>query len=156
PYRKAAKPSDQPLLDAIVKGNLAAVRKALSRGADKNAREVKLPGQVVWPGRTALMIALIERRIEIAESLIMSGADLNAKAAIASRWGGIDGIDATKIAVDLKQLEILRLLLQSGADASAVDENGNLAVHEAASNGDIAFLRTLLGDDPRLKAKTAI
>src|ERR1700737_4003832 len=34
-YRKAANPSDQRLLDAVVEGNLAAVRRALSRGADK-------------------------------------------------------------------------------------------------------------------------
>lgn len=156
PYRKAAKPSDQPLLDAIVDGKLAAVRTSLSRGADKNARETRLPGQVVWPGRTALMVALIERQLAIAEFLIRGGVDLNAKAAIASRWGGVDGIDALKITIDLNQPEILTLLLQLGANASAVDEDGNLAVHAAASNGDVAFLRALLGDDPHLDAKTTM
>jgi ankyrin repeat protein len=156
PYRKATNPFDQPLLDAIVKGNLAAVRKALSRGMDKNARELKLPGQVVWPGRTALMIALIERRFDIAESLIKSGADVNAKAAIGSRWGGVDGIDAMKIAIALKHPEILKLLLQNGAEASSVDERGNLAVHEAASRGDVTFLRELLAENPRLSARTTI
>src|SRR5258708_9991498 len=105
PYRKAARPSDQPLIDAIVTGRLEAVRRALARGADKNAREVKLPGKIVWPGRTALMIALIERRPGITEFLVKSGADVNGKAAVASKWGGSDGIDALKIAVNLKQRE---------------------------------------------------
>jgi len=156
PYRKAARPSDQLLIDAIVSGRLEAVRRALALGVGKNAREIKLPGKIVWPGRTALMIALIKRRPEIAELLVKSGADVNAKAAIASRWGGSDGIDAIKIAVNLKQREIVKLLLEYGADTSAADEHGNLAVHEAAAIGDLALLQAVLGDDPRRKAKETI
>lgn len=64
PYRRAAKPADQPLIDAVIAGNLEAAKRAISHGADKNAREQKLPGNIVWPGRTALMVALIERRPE--------------------------------------------------------------------------------------------
>ncbi|MGY2811952.1 ankyrin repeat domain-containing protein [Bradyrhizobium sp. USDA 4506] len=156
PYRRASRPSDQPLLDAVVAGNLEAARRAVSHGADWNAREQKLPGNVVWPGRTALMIALIERRLEIAEFLANGGTDVNAKAAIASRWGGVDGLDALKIAIHLKQRDMFKSLLEHGADATAVDEDGNWAIHEAASGGDTAAIKALLTDDPRLKARAAI
>jgi ankyrin repeat protein len=88
--------------------------------------------------------------------LVKSGADVNAKAAIASRWGGSDGIDAMKIAVNLKQRDMVTLLLEYGAEASAADEDGNLAVHEAAAIGDLALLQAILGDDPRRKAKETI
>ncbi|MBR1281318.1 ankyrin repeat domain-containing protein [Bradyrhizobium sp. AUGA SZCCT0177] len=156
PYRKAVKRSDQALLDAVVGGSVEKVKRALSRGADRNAREQKLPGTVVWPGRTALMIALIERKPDIAELLIKAGADVNAKAAIASRWGGVDGIDALKIAINLKQGQIFKSLLQHGADATALDEGGNLAVHEAAARGDTPSLQALLANGAQLKAKDAI
>lgn len=155
-YRKAVTPSDQPLLDAIVAGKIEDVKRAVSRGADKNAREQKLPGKIVWPGRSALMIAMIEGNLDIATFLIDRGADMNAKAAVASNWGGVDGIDALKIAITLRQNDILDLLLKRGAKADNADEDGNLAVHEAASRGDERSLQVLLGSDPALDAKTSI
>ncbi|MGY4167534.1 ankyrin repeat domain-containing protein [Bradyrhizobium sp. USDA 4529] len=156
PYRKAVTPSDQPLLDAIVAGKLDGVKRAVSRGADENAREQKLPGTIVWPGRSALMIAMIEGKFDIATFLIDRGADLNAKAAVASNWGGVDGIDALKIAITLRQHDALALLLKRGAKADNSDEDGNLAVHEAASRGDQWALQALLASDPALGAKASV
>jgi ankyrin repeat protein len=156
PYREAAVRSDQKLLDAVAAGDLKAVKRAVARGGHSNARERKLPGNVVWPGRSILMMALIEGRPDVAEFLISIGADVKAKAAIASRWGGVDGIDALKIAVHLEQRTILSSLLRHGADPAAVDEAGNRAVHEAAAAGDAETLSILLAESRRLDAKSSI
>ena len=55
-----------PLADAVARGDLAAVRTLLARGADVNAAQVD--------GATALHVAVDADRLDLADALLRAGA----------------------------------------------------------------------------------
>jgi len=152
-YRIDAQEQSHELLRAIVNEDAEAVKALLASGADINVRETKLPGPIVWPGRTALMIAILEGRLEFADLLIQAGADPNARASTGSAWGGWDGFTALMLIVQLDIQNLLAALLRVGADPLITDESGASAIHYAASAGNLDFLKGLIDAMPDTERK---
>jgi uncharacterized protein len=88
--------------DAIKRGDVAAVRDLLHRGADVDARDRY--------GQTALMLAAHAGYREVVETVIEHGANLNVTAKF--------GLSALMLAVIAGHPEIARLLARAGADLS--------------------------------------
>jgi len=87
------------VLAATVSGNPEVVRRALSRGADVNAKNGN--------GWTALMRAAMTGHAEIAKLLIDAGADVDAN--------NKDGQTALMLAVKYEKADMVRLLKKAGA-----------------------------------------
>lgn len=51
---------------------------------------------------------------------------------------------------------MFKSLLEHGANPTSADEDGNWAIHEAASDGDTTSIKALLSNDPRFKGKEAL
>jgi hypothetical protein len=86
--------------DALARGDVAAVRDLLSRGASIDARDRY--------GQTGLMVAARAGRLGLAEALIEHGADLNVTAKF--------GLSALMLAVVNGHAEIAGLLARAGCD----------------------------------------
>src|SRR5690606_13689396 len=96
------------LLNAVSRGDLAAVTQALEAGVEVDARNSR--------GETALLIATHNNNIEAARVLIEAGADVNAKDNIHDSpylYAGARG-----------HLEILKMTLANGADLRSVNRYG--------------------------------
>ena len=114
-----AKTTGIPIIEAIRKGNIEAVKQHLAAGMDVNGRDN-------W-GRTVLHKASgWQGQREIVELLISNGADVNAKRS--------DGAIPLHYAVYYDRMENVEILLSKGADLNAKDgdQNGATPLHEAA------------------------
>lgn len=125
----AEPPLDQVLWKVALKekGNVVAVRKALSQGADVNVRK---------GGWTLLMSVSREGSLEIAQILLADGADPNAK--------GFGGETALTIAAEHGHAEIVKVLLANGADKNAITNNGDNALHYASEYGHRTVVEVLV------------
>ena len=117
-----------PLVDAVVRGDLAAVRRLIGEKNDVNAARVD--------GMTALHAAVHADRLDIVDALLRAGA----KAAAADRYG----ITPLYLACVNGNADMVRRLLDSGADPNAADPGGETALMTAARTGAPATLRLLL------------
>ena len=122
------------LFDAATGGDAAAVRTAITEGADLEARGSG--------GMTALIAATKGNRIDAALALIDAGADVNAKDDIvdsAYLYAGARGHD-----------EILRATLEHGADLRSTNRYGGTALIPASERGHLSTAKILLaaGVDP--------
>ncbi len=108
--------SAQDLSGAVFIGNLAAVKQALTDGADPNAEDPQ-------SGSTMLSIAALMGHTEIVTVLLEHGADVNAK----SRDGGT----ALHAAAFLGRAEATKLLLEKGADTTLRNNMGSTAIDGA-------------------------
>jgi ankyrin repeat protein len=118
-------PADH-LLDAVRKGDAAAVAQLLAAGADPNALAAgQMPSGEVVQG-TALCAAVGHGRLEAARQLLDAGADPS--------LANSDGFTPLMVAVAHGQLEVLRLLLARGAAVDAVvPDSGFTAFHHACA-----------------------
>lgn len=156
-----------PLFQAIQKSDAAAVRRALDRGIDPNARDaedtpalmaavlyadascVKLlldrgadPNATNKAGATALMWAMPDAAK--AKLLIAAGADVNARSKNLQRT-------ALLVAASYPEsVPVLQLLLDHGADLHAKDRLGMHALGRASVSADVDVVRFLVehGCDP--------
>ncbi len=122
---------DAALLDAARRGDVAAVRSALSDGADLNAAE--------GDGLTALHIAAEQGNSQIARLLIDARANVEAK----TRLGEYTPLH---LAAEGAHVSVVRVLLEAGADVRAITTNtGVTPLHLAAKalNG-VGAVRELL------------
>ena len=129
PRSDAASADDTALIAAAERGDSAAVRSLLARGASVTARDNR--------GRTALLVATHGNHVEIARALIAAGSDVNARDAIDDSpylYAGAEG-----------RTEILRLTLAHGADPASVNRYGGTALIPAAHHGHVDAVRMLLG-----------
>jgi ankyrin repeat protein len=99
---------DDELLEAAGTGNLAALTRALQKGADVDARDAGF-------GRTALMTASMHSAIPIMRALLDAGAGVNLQATL--------GETALILAASARGGESIKLLLASGADPNIADRH---------------------------------
>ena len=129
------------LSGAVFIGDLAAVKRALTDGADPNVQDPQ-------SGSTMLSIAALMGHTEIVALLLEHGADVNAK----SRDGGT----ALHAAAFLGRVEAVILLLEHGADTTLRNNMGSTAIEGAKLNwlitkGILALLQ-LEVDEAEVKA----
>ncbi|MFJ9443719.1 ankyrin repeat domain-containing protein [Kitasatospora sp. NPDC101235] len=123
-------PADQALLDAADRGDLDAVRAALTAGATVEARDAE--------GRTPLLRAAFADRVAVARLLVEAGADVNAQdPQLNSPWlvTGITG-----------SVPMLRALLPGGPDLTRRNRYGGVSVIPAAERGHVAYVRAVLAE----------
>jgi len=112
---------------AVEGNNLAAVRRAIARGAEPNAPDC-------W-GVSPLSRAATAGDAAICNELLEHGADAN---------GGAEYRPPLICAALHGHERILDLLLRHGADINATTPNGSTALNIAASLGQQAFARALI------------
>ena len=132
-----AAPSRVPLIDAVARADVGAVRSLLKSGADVNAGEAD--------GTTALHLAVRRDDLTAADILLRAGADPNR----ANRYGILP---LSLAAANGSHLMIERLLT-SGADAKAVSADGETVLMTAARTSSVESLQTLLKNGADLSAK---
>lgn len=154
PPSTAERAAYQGLHKAAADGDIAGLEKALSSGADVNARDEK--------GRTAFHVAAFQRQTKIMQRLAASGADVNAlefQAYDAVTIAAVaDDVDTLKVALSLGNKatnitspydgtaliaaahlghdEVVRLLIEAGATLDHVNNLGWTALIEAVILGD--------------------
>jgi len=133
------------LLAAAHYGGLRIAAYLIERGAD--------PRFADDDGETALHMAALGGHLPIASFLIDRGADINAR----THASGLHGLTPLSLAAKLflddeetetqreMHLEMIKLLLDRGADINAQDDDGQTALHLAASELDnVKRLQNLL------------
>lgn len=163
------------LLEAVRRNNLDAVRDAITKGAEINARTpygeeepltmMTSDGFVFWeslPGATALMLAVENGNVEIVKTLMANGADINAK----SQYGRT----ALMVAVKAGNKALVDSLLSWKADPNiqadssltqVVFSKGLLigmrktftALEVATQNGRLSIVKKLLANGANVNAK---
>ena len=143
---------------AVRRDDVELVKSLLARGSDPNARLVKptparrlsddvgLPRPLV--GTTPLWLAASFGHAEIVGLLTVAGANVAAAAN--------DGTTPLIAAIGrnpASALVAVSHLVQAGADVNAADENGNTALHRAASSGFDAVVRVLAERGAGLEAR---
>jgi hypothetical protein len=108
PEPPTAKPPDISIHEAVLRGNIEAVKQHLTAGMDVDARFKQ--------DKTPLHLAAIVGHKEIAELLIAKGADVNEK--------NFAGQTPLHFAASARDKESAELLLDKGADVNAKDKNG--------------------------------
>jgi ankyrin repeat protein len=126
-----------PLVDAVRRGDAAAVRAALQRGSDVNAAEPD--------GTTALHWAAYRDDVDVAESLIRAGARVDS----ANRYG----VKPLSLASEGGHAGIVRLLLRAGADPNTAQGAGETALMAAARSGSVAAVESLLASGAAIDAR---
>ena len=118
---------NQLLLTACDNGNLEAIKSALEKGADVNARDVY--------GRTALMIVFYWKNIHAADYLLSKGADLQAK--------DFYGENALMEAAREGNIDIVRYLVEKGIRIDLTAKRNNTALQLAAEENHLDVVKNL-------------
>jgi ankyrin repeat protein len=151
---EAIRDIDQRLIEAVQKGNAAAVKTLIKKGANVNARDDFGNTSLQFASKRDIAILLIsagasvdERNddfemtplfnvpADVAALLIAKGADVNARAR--------KGVSPLAWAVYWDQKGKIELLISKGADINAKDDDGKTPLHIAA-NWDKRELAALL------------
>lgn len=129
-----------PVADAAMRGDLAAVRAAITRGEDVNAAH--------GDGMTALHWAAERGNLAMVDVLVKA----KAKVTGTTRLGGYT---ALHIAARGGFGEIVDALLKAGADPNAMTQTGVTALHLAAQSGTTTGIAALLdkGADPNVRER---
>ena len=117
PFGETANDSDRSLrlASAVKEGDLAAVRQALTEGADPNHRDAK--------GRGLLMTAVFDGDREMVEALVEAGAEVN----LIGKYGNT----AMDIAADADNHDMVVYLREHGAQ-----QGGKGTSEQAAPSAD--------------------
>jgi ankyrin repeat protein len=116
------------LLDAVRRGDAAAVRELIAAGADVNAAAVD--------GSTPLTYAAHGANLEITEALLAAGAEPNA----ASRYGVAPLHEASLVA----DAALIRALLDAGAEVDRALPEGETPLMLAARTNGVAAVKLLI------------
>jgi uncharacterized protein len=124
--------------EAAMRGDMAAVRKAIQQGADVNVAQ--------GDGMTALHWAAEHSDSAMAELLLKAKANVNATTRDA-------GYTPLHLASRRASAAVVRALLKAGADAKAVSASGGTVLHLAAQggNGDVVDALIEKGADPNVR-----
>ena len=121
---------DRGLLEAAASGDAAAVRAALSAGADPDARDAA--------GTPATMLATVGHHAEALRVLLDAGADVDAQDGESANpllYGGAEGM-----------LDIVRIANEAGADPTLRNRFGGVATIPASERGHVEVVRYLLNE----------
>ncbi|MYA12585.1 MAG: hypothetical protein F4087_15465 [Gemmatimonadetes bacterium] len=131
----SARPTDSPVADAAMRGDIAAVRELLADGADVNAAQ--------GDGMTALHWAAERGDPDLARMLLYAGAAIEP----VTRIGFYTPLH---VAARSGNGAVATLLLDAGADASAIAGAGTTPLHLAAAAGSAELVTALTerGADP--------
>ena len=129
--------SAAPLYDAAEAGDLDAVNRLISAGADVNAKGNN--------GVTPLFIAAQNGHAEIVNALLAARADVNAK--------NNNGVTALFMASQQGHAEIVNALLAGGADVNVRIDNGMTVLSIASQKGHAEIVNALLAARPDVNAK---
>jgi hypothetical protein len=160
------------LVKAVKKGDVAAVKALLQKGADPNVKDsVGRPVLVlaVTNENTPIIRALIERKADVNARdeegltpllyardgsviavLLDAGADIN----IAQSMGVMKGYTPLMRAAMGGDSEVLKLLLKRGAKVDAREQDGMTALIIAAMQGEASCVKILLKSGANINAKT--
>ncbi len=138
-------PLNPQLIDAIRRGDAAAVRKLLAEGANVNARVATGPHgcEVIRP----LDAAINERRLELVALLLENGADVHKVSyPLHFGWNRMFDIDRTAEKYHQCIAAIAKLLIECGAAPNDTSFGIDLVtpLHQAADCGNIALIVQLL------------
>jgi|GEM_PF-1508235 len=136
----AAGTTDEPLIEAVKRGDAAATARLLSAGADPNAKSAKDTRRP-----TVLMLAAVGGHREIASALLAKGADVRA--------GDDVGTTALLYAAEGGQTAVLQELLDAGADVNESNKFGDTALILAAKFGRTDAARLLIPKGAELNAE---
>jgi ankyrin repeat protein len=127
----------ESLVDAVKRGDAAAVSTLLKGHADVNAADLD--------GTSALHWAVVRDNVAAVDALIRAGAD----AKKANRYG----VTALAVACTNGNIEIIRRLLDAGADANTVTVDGESVLMDAARTGKAEAVKLLLAHGAKVNAK---
>ncbi len=125
-----------PLMEAAFKGDMAKLKKLLTKGADINDRDNDRS--------TPLMVAASQGHAAIVRELLARGADIN----VQNKYGWTPLMLATAA----KHTEIIKLLLSKGADPEISKQDGSTAFTIAESVG-LVSLFTVPAEKTEVKKK---
>ncbi|HEY4217955.1 MAG TPA: ankyrin repeat domain-containing protein [Gemmatimonadaceae bacterium] len=132
-------PAREPVIaEAAQRGDAAAAKSAMAKGADVNLAE--------GDGSTALHWAAQRGDVALVKSLLAAHANVKAT----TRIGSYTPLD---LAAQSGNAEIINLLIKAGADVKAKTSTGASAIHFAAQSGNPEAVVALLdhGADPNVR-----
>lgn len=129
--------ADAPLVDAVKRGDPAAVRALIQKRVDVNAAAVD--------GTTPLHWAVHQNTLDVADLLIRAGA----KATAANRYGVLP----LSLACVNGNAAMINLLLGAGADANAASSKGETPLMTAARSGSVEAVTVLLDHGANVNVK---
>ena len=129
--------SPRPLVDAVKRGDHAAVKSLLRNKALANQAEVD--------GTTALHFAVQANDVELVRLLIASGADVTAS----NRYG----LRPITLAATNGSEPVISLLLRSGADPNTVTDAGEPVIMTAARTGKVDAVKRLIAAGADVNAR---
>lgn len=160
-------PVSRGVYDAVISGDLAAVRRRVAEGGDVNWSPPE-------SGFGPLHEAVFDGRTDIAAFLVAHGADVNAQGVFGDaplhdvRDAGLARLLLTSgartdvssntlgtplhAAVMHSEPALVRLLIEHGANVDAIDVNGSTPLHHAAGLGDLASARMLMNQGASVDA----
>jgi ankyrin repeat protein len=127
---------DPQLVDAVKKGDVAAVRTLLAKKADVNAAGADTSTPLHW--------AVEANNLEIANLLIAAGANVNA----ATRYK----ITPLSLACENGNAALIERLLQAGVEPNSTSEEGQTALMTASLNGRVDAIKALLTHGAKVNA----
>jgi ankyrin repeat protein len=133
----AAAARDLPLVEAVKRGDAAAVAALVKQSADVNAAEVD--------GTTALHWAAHRDDVAVARALIRAGANVNA----ANRYG----VTPLHLAATNGSATMIEALLAAGAGANTALPEGETALMTAARTGKVDAIAALLAHGADVNAR---
>lgn len=135
----AAPAADLRVVQAAMRGDLAAVRTLVKQKADVNAAQ--------GDGMTALHWAAFKDDLEMVQILVQAGADIKATTRIGAQT-------PLFVACTTGNAAIIESLLKAGADANSINTaDGQTALMRAAASGDAEAVKMLLAHGARVNAK---
>jgi uncharacterized protein len=125
---RALNEEDRALIAAAGRGDAAAVRRLLAKGADVRAAD--------GDGVTALIAAAYGNRVEVSKLLIAAGAEVNRQDRTRQ--------SAYLISTSEGYVDLLRVTLANGADVHSTDSYNGTGLIRAADRGHVEIIRELL------------
>jgi ankyrin repeat protein len=133
----AADTREQSLVDAVKRGDTAAVSTLLKGRPDVNAADLD--------GTSALHWAVVRDNVMAVDALVRAGADVKK----ANRYG----VTPLAVACTNGSVEIIRRLLDAGADANTVTVDGESVLMDAARTGKAEAVKLLLAHGAKVNAR---